>query len=65
MVASLPGDDDRRHSVEGHDEGPGGRTEIGKRLPGSKLEDEIRDIRDNNRTIGNEDGGFRPPGRLP
>ena len=40
-------------------EGPGGRNEIGKRLPGAELGTQIADIRDNGRTIGNDDGGFR------
>jgi hypothetical protein len=37
----------------------GGRNEIGKRLPGSELGTQIADIRNNNRTIGNDQGGFR------
>lgn len=37
----------------------GGRNEIGKRLPGSELDQQIKDIRDKGRTIGNDESGFR------
>jgi hypothetical protein len=37
----------------------GGRTEIGKRIPGAELGTQIADIRDNGRTIGNDQNGFR------
>ena len=37
----------------------GGRTGMSNRSPGGELGKEIADIRDNNRTIGNDDGGFR------
>ena len=41
------------------DEAPGGRTEMGGRIPGDELDKQIKDIRDNNRTIGNDQNGFR------
>ena len=40
--------------------GKGGRNGMSNRSPGGELGKEIADIRDNNRTIGNDDGGFRP-----
>ena len=46
-----------------NDERPGGRTEIRNRLPGSELGQQIREIRDNDRTIGNDDAGFRERAR--
>jgi hypothetical protein len=41
------------------DEQPGGRTEMGNRIPGDELDKQIKDIRDNGRTIGNDQNGFR------
>jgi hypothetical protein len=41
------------------DESPNGKTEMGSRLPGDELDKQIKDIRDNNRTIGNDQNGFR------
>jgi hypothetical protein len=40
-------------------EQPGGRTEMGNRIPGDELDKQIKDIRDNGRTIGNDQVGFR------
>jgi hypothetical protein len=37
----------------------GGRAEMGKRIPGAELGTQIADIRDNGRTIGNDQNGFR------
>ena len=39
--------------------GKGARNGMSNRSPGGELGKEIADIRDNNRTIGNDDGGFR------
>ena len=58
----LPTVDDAARFAQmltGNDERAGGRTEMGPRIPGSELDQQIRDIRDNDRRIGNEDGGFR------
>ena len=40
-------------------EQPGGRTEMGNRIPGDELDKQIKDIRDNGHTIGNDQNGFR------
>jgi hypothetical protein len=45
--------------LTGNDEAPGGRTGMSGKTPGAELDKQITDIRDNNRKIGNDDGGFR------
>ena len=58
--AMTTGDAERFAQIlTGTDEQRNGRNEMGKRLPGAELGTQIADIRDNNRRIGNDDGGFR------
>ncbi len=45
--------------LTGPDEGRNGKTEMANRLPGGELASQIKDIRDHNRPIGNDQGGFR------